>query len=131
MTALTTSPRVSRWALGFATLGGGTAWFAHLVLAWMIAEWGCFAGLYRWTSWGLPSITWAIIAVSAVLLLVGLAATWIAYRTEVEIRKHGFQTNVTESTAGFIAKTALASNVLFTVIILFQTVPILFFLRSC
>jgi hypothetical protein len=131
MNAVPSSPAVSRRSLWFGSLGGAFAWLVHLLASWSISEFGCFAGLHRTTLLGLTIVAWALIALSAAMLSASLAATWVAYRSDCRIRRHGFRTNTADETAGFLARAGLVASGLFALIIAAQTIPIFFYLRSC
>ena len=130
-TALTNGPSVGRVAVWFGALGGAIAWLAHLLLAYFISEFGCFSGLHGRTLGGLTAVAWAVLAVSAAMLLIAVAAAWVAYRSDRKIRGHGFRTNTPEGAAGFLARSGAATSGLFALIIIAQSIPIFFFLKDC
>lgn len=122
-------PRRVRARLWFAQLGGGVAWTLHLIGCYLIAEWGCIAGLdrHQWLGIALPS--WLLIGWTAMALLLGCAATLVALR----LRRHA--ADRPEDRHGAVvrsgARAALWSSGLFSTIVAVQGVPLLFFLGGC
>ena len=134
MTALATESAIPRPRLSFGLFAGAIAWLVHLVGAAVVAEWGCFAGLDRWRFGGVSAIAWTVIAITAATLLLAVAATWSAYRAE-----RRYSGTATDSPDGdekrgndaFMAKVGFWADMVFALIILAQSVPILFFLTGC
>lgn len=119
------SPR--SFSLWFGLVGGGVAWLLHLLLAYVVAEFGCLSGLgeRHLGNWSL--VTWLLLAVSAGALGLALAATlvsWRGFRRAV----HGSES---DRARRFSARLGFISNVVFTAIVAVQSVPIFYFLRSC
>ncbi len=112
---------VSRWALRFAWVGGGTAWMLHLGLSYAVAEFGCVSG------WGSGTVTGLLVAVGVAMLGVAVWATAVSWRLRRDLRGRG------EGFAGevFSARTGAVANVFFCVTILMQMVPIFYFLPGC
>lgn len=136
MTASVTSPSAPRSRLWFGMFGGAVPWLVHLVGASIIAEWGCFAGIARWQFLGVTAVAWSVIVLSVVTLLIAMAATWLAYRTNRHY--HEFATDEREEivddqlgTDAFMARTGLWTSGLFVFIILVESFPILYFLTDC
>jgi heme/copper-type cytochrome/quinol oxidase subunit 2 len=122
---------VTRRSLRFALLGGGSAWFAHLALAFTIAEFGCLAGLghVQWT--GLSVVAWMLLAMTAVTLAVGVAATWVAWRNRRRLLQSWGPRSESHEAEDFTARLALVTNATFVVVIVVQTIPIFYYLREC
>jgi hypothetical protein len=131
MTGPPTSPAVSRKALWFGAFGGAVAWLLHLVGAAVIAEWGCFAGLYRTTWLGLTVVAWMIIAVSVATAVAAIAATVTAGMVYSRTRWGDSERLDPRGTARFLAWFGLVSSGLFLFIIVAETIPLLFFLTHC
>lgn len=139
MTASVTHPGTPRSRLWFGMFGGAIPWFAHLVGASIIAEWGCLAGIDRQQFLGITAVAWGVIALSGVALAVALAAAWSAYQTWQPYRDDADgQAAEDEQTAldqrgtdAFMARTGLWTSGLFVFIILVESFPILYFLSAC
>jgi hypothetical protein len=136
MSTSVTSPGVKRSQLWFGLLGGAIAWLLHLIVASIISEWGCTAGLYRREIFGITMVTWMLIAISILMLLLALLATWSAHRVnrhyrEAAEQEPGFIEPDSHGTDVFMAQTGLWSSWLFVFIIAAQCVPIFFFLKEC
>lgn len=130
MMASTQQSDVSRPTLWFGLLGGGVAWTAHLVVAYVVAEFGCVGGLGSRSFAGLSWVAWLEIAITALTTIVAAAATAVARRSQRIIATRAED----QLAAAFEAHTARAgvlTSGLFTIIILFESIPILFYLRDC
>lgn len=113
----------------FGVVGGTLAWLAHLLLAYAVAEFGCALGLQRYVYLGVGAVSWALLGVSAVCLAAAAAAAAAAWRETLRARDEGWpDESGWEGWASFLG--AVLSG-LFFVIILIQTVPILYYLRDC
>ena len=121
------SPPLNRWALRFALLGGGVAWLLHLVICYLIAEFGLLSGLDRqlWAG-GIDAVSWLLLGCTAVMLTLAVAATEAARR--VALRPGGDEE--VRLTASFCSRFGMVTNAAFVAIIVAQTVPILFHLRQ-
>lgn len=115
----------------FALLGGGSAWMLHLLLAYAISEFGCLAGFGARHIGGLSAVAWLLLAASALALAIALGATLIARR----IRRQALQPSraATEGAQAlaFGGQLAFVTNLVFSLVIAVQSVPIFYFLRSC
>lgn len=111
--------RPSRWRLRFALLGGGVAWLLHLLLVYLIAEFGTLSGLahHQWGA-GLGVVSWLLLGCSAVMLSLAVVAIVVA-RALLRTSREPLR---------FCARLGLASNVAFSIIIAVQTIPIFYFL---
>lgn len=126
-------PAPAAAAVWFNLVGGGAAWMLHLLLAYVIAEFGCLSGLGEVHLAGLTAVAWLLIGTSALALALASAAT----ATSIRIGQHlqgphsaKMKTADLEATA-FSGRLGLISNIVFTVVILVQSVPIFFYLREC
>ncbi len=120
----TPSPGVSRWTLRFVLLGGGVAWTLHLLLAYVIAEFGIVSGFVdtRWAE--LDAVSWLLIALSAAMLALAAVATWVSWRMQYSDAE-----DEQARTVRFCVRFGRAANLSFLVIIAVQSIPIFFFLR--
>lgn len=113
--------------LWFGSLGGATAWLVHLCSCYAIAEFGCVGELGHSIWNGLSIVAWMCIAATALTLLVALAAMLVAHRQRPR--------SAAEQPEGeWLRSTAWAGVFLsgfFAAAILFESIPILYYLRSC
>jgi hypothetical protein len=111
-------------------LGGGGAWTLHLLLAYAIAEFGCLSGWGRQQFAGFSLVAWLLLGLSLVALTLAGGATIAAAR----LRRRAEQ-RVSEAEADralvFGARLAFVTNLVFTVVIAVQSVPILYYLSGC
>ncbi len=122
-------PRASLWRLGFILLGGGTAWFGHLVFAYLIAEFGVLTHLHRTTWSGVSAVVWLIAGLSVLMFLIATLASWAAWNERArDPGRVGDAEDVTHA-GRFCRRFGLATNLAFTVVIVIQTIPIFYFLR--
>jgi hypothetical protein len=121
----------SRARVWFALLGGAVAWTLQLMLAYIIAEFGCLSGLGEKQAGGLTVVAWLLLGLSAAALALAAGAAITAAR----IRRNpaGPVELQTESalTLAFSGRLGVVTNLVFLVIIAVQSVPIFYFLRNC
>lgn len=115
---------VKRFHLWFGLLGGAFAWLLHLMLAYAFAEFGCLSTMGQITFWNISLVAWNILIVSVVLTLIGAAATWIPYRIDRDLRA-----STEDHPQAFTARVGWISSGIFTFVIVFESVPIFYFLR--
>jgi hypothetical protein len=121
----------SNGAVWFALLGGGVAWTLHLMLAYVIAEFGCLSGLGAIRAGGISIVAWMLLGLSAGALALAILATVFAAR----IRRRpggdaGEEADGTEARA-FGGRLGYVTNLVFTLVIAVQSVPILYYLGEC
>lgn len=123
---------IRRGTLIFGLLGGAVAWLLHLLLAYLIAEFGCLLG-YGEVMWGGVSlVAWTLLVMSALILALAGVATAVSYIKWEELGLGSAGEGTEKRSAQlFLARTALITNFLFLLIILAQTVPIFYYLREC
>jgi hypothetical protein len=126
MSTLARKVEVSRGALWFGLLGGASAWTIHLVLANVIAEFGCVGRLGERFFLGISLVAWLELTLTVTTMLVSGAATVVAYRGHRHLR-----TSAEETAERHIAWAGLLTSGMFTLIILFESIPILYYLHSC
>lgn len=119
-------PRLdSRTRLWLGLLGGGTSWLAHLAVCGVGVELACVAGhdaaepLFL----GVGGVAWFVLGFTMLTLAGAGGSSWMARQA------------MHEDGAGeghvWIARLGYLSGMAFMATILFETVPVLFFLRSC
>jgi hypothetical protein len=124
MSAVARDVGAGRGALWFGLLGGAAAWTAHLTLAYAAAEFGCVGGLGVRGYLGVSLVAWLELALTAVTTLVAASATAVAYRAFRRLRPD-------EAAERYAARAGLLTSGLFTFIILFESIPILYYLHRC
>ena len=115
---------VGRWRLRFVLLGGAVAWTLHLLLAYVIAEFGVLSGLVELSWVGLDAVSWLLLGWSAAMLALAGVAVWVSWRLRAEESD-----DEAARTVRFCARFGRAANLAFLVIIAVESVPIFFFLR--
>ena len=127
---LAQNSQVSRRALWFGLLGGAIAWTFHLMLAYAAAEFGCVGQLGERSYQGLSMVAWLELALTSVATLAAGAATLVAYRSYRRLRSIEAKEN-TVAAEQHAAYAGLLTSGLFTFIILFESIPILYYLQRC
>jgi len=111
-----------RFLIWSSLWGGGIAWALHLLVVWVIAEFGCIGGLANPGPFEVSGVVWAVIAAS--LVFIGLAG--FAIVTSVLCRRR-----LSGENPRFVARYGLAANPLFLLIIIAQSLPVFFYLQDC
>lgn len=122
---------VSRAALVFGCLGGPIAWVIHLMTSYLLAEWGCVAGLGEITYSEVSVLSWLIILVTVITFAIAAAATGIAYRSDQRLKTDERGGTDTPAPRAHIARTGMITSALFTFVILVETIPLFLFLNRC
>ena len=120
---------LSRRSMWFGLLGGAIAWTVHLIFAYAIAEFGCVGGLGHRHYLGLSLVAWAELALAAATALAGSAATAVAYQRYRRGRSPGDP--VAEPAERNADWTCVITSGLFTFTIVFESIPILYYLQDC
>lgn len=125
----------SRAALWFGMLGGAVAWLLHLMLSYVISEFGCASRFREAHLLGITATEWLLIGVSVLMAAQAAAAALTSYRAERELLTCRGQQTEEGGEAGSaeadFARTGRIASSLFLFIILGESLPILFFLRGC
>jgi hypothetical protein len=117
--------------VGVSLVGGGVAWLMHLLLAYLVAEFGCLAGLDEVRFLGITAVAWMLVGVSLLAFGGGTAATLLSWRIW-QRQKARLGTETEDAKAGeFAAGTALIANLIFVFVILVESIPIVYFLHDC
>lgn len=122
---------VGRLALRVSLLGGAVSWLLHLLLVYVVAEFGCLAGLGEVRFIGMTAVAWLLILVSVIALLMGAASTAVSHRAGGKLRAQSADPGRDFPAEAFAAQTGRMTNALFLFIILIESIPILYFLRHC
>jgi hypothetical protein len=123
--------RVRRGTLWFGVLGGAVAWTIHLLAAYALAEFGCVSGLGQRSAYGISYVAWAILVMSVAVTAVALLATLLAGRAWQSFGNDDHPSSPATAGEQYLAQAGTLMSGLFTVAILFETIPILYYLRTC
>lgn len=118
----------------FVLLGGAIAWTAHILAVYALGEFGCVAGWGHIHFLGLHLVAWLVLAVTLVTAVVTTAAIWASVRMEQRLERAGAGEEAalkTDRSTPFAARFGIITNGLFLFIILFEAVPVLYFLQRC
>lgn len=119
-------PHARRVSLWFGLVGGGVGWLLHLLTAYAIAEFGCVGGLGGFWKGGILIVAWLEIALTIVAATIAGTATFVAYRCHRTLPSTG-----AAIANAFTARAGMIASGILTFVILFESIPILFYLRSC
>lgn len=118
------------WRRWFAFLAGGIAWTLHLLSIYAIGEFGCVSGWGRITYGGVSAVAWMILAASASTLALAVASAVVGYR---DVRRDSNEESPSSEDEGgrYLSRFGLILNVLFSLIILVETLPVFAYLGGC
>jgi len=119
-----------RMLLWFATTGGSGAWLAHFALIWLISEFGCIANFDRHLFGPLSAVSLLIILATLLMAAVGSFATLAAYSLKKRLASPSRGSQLARSRRESMEMWFLA-NASFVIIILVQSIPVLYFLETC
>ena len=123
---------VSGGKLWFVLLAGSIAWTLHLLLAYVLGEFGCLSALARVSFLDINGVAWSVLGMTVPLAGVSAVATWMAWRMD---RRLGGQASEdgssTEDPRVYMARAGWITDGLFLFVILFETVPVFYFLQRC
>jgi hypothetical protein len=122
--------QVTRRMLWLGLWGGGVAWLAHLLLCWVIAEFGCISLFRQYYLLGLTGISWLIFLVSGLAVLGAAYPTVLAWRVETRLRQSG-KVEGEDANDLFVARAGWITSGLFLLVIVVQIIPIFFYLKEC
>jgi hypothetical protein len=131
MSAVAREIPVSRAAQWFGLFGGAIAWTVHLMLAYAAAEFGCVGRLGEQAYLGITLVAWFEVALTLATALVSGAATFVAYRSHRQLRFEVAESDTTVAAERYTAWAGVLTSGLFTFIILFESIPILYYLHRC
>lgn len=122
--------------LSLHLFGGAICWTIQLLFAVVVSEWGCISGMGDARFFGVTTIAWSVIAVSLLAMaLTGWVMRWSLESSRRQSRSDtesaGAGSSAKRESAGYLAQVAVWSNGLFLLIIVAQTIPILFYLTEC
>jgi hypothetical protein len=126
--ATPTAP-ASRFRLWFGLFGGAVAWTIHFLAAYAIAEFGCVSSFRDARFLGITGVAWGILAITALTLVLAVGALLIARRSERLLLAETREKE--DEPEDFMVRVGLITSVVFVAIIVAQTLPVLYYLRSC
>jgi hypothetical protein len=121
---------VGRKALWFGLLGGAVAWTVHLLFAYVVAEFGCIGRLGESGYLGVSFVAWLELALTVATTLVAGAATAVAYCLDRRLRTNA-ATGAEDAPMQYTARAGLLASGTFTLVILFESIPILYYWNRC
>ena len=126
-----TTREVSRASLWFGLFGGAIAWTIHFLSAYVVAEFGCVGRLGERSFGNISLVAWLELALTAVGVLVAAAATAVAHRSQRRLQASATASDSSGEAERYTARAGLLTSGIFTFVILFESIPIFFYLRSC
>jgi hypothetical protein len=121
---------VGRNALWFGLLGGAIAWTFHLLFAYGAAEFGCVGQSGERSYAGISLVAWLELALTVTTAICSAVAAAVAYRIHKRLQQSG-QGPETARAERNLAKAGILTSGLFTFIILFESIPVFYYLRDC
>jgi hypothetical protein len=118
------------WRRWFAFVGAGLGWTFHLLSIYAIGEFGCVSGWGRVIYWNVSVVAWLILAVSAISLAVALAAAFVGYRDKRNDSRREESENEDEGGV-YLSRFGFILSVLFSLIIVVETLPVFAYLQGC
>jgi len=117
--------------LGF--LGTSILWFIGFLYAWVLAEFGCQGAPARITFMGATLVAWfqlvgRLFFISIAILLLRYVNRVIKKASSGQRAEAGFQD---ESLLLFFARGGLIAGLILLAVIIVESIPIFFFLKSC
>jgi hypothetical protein len=131
MPATTTNGYVNRASLWFGLFGGAIAWTIHFMAAYVVAEFGCVGGLGERSFWNISLVAWLELILTVAAVLVAAVSTTVAYRCQLRFASETDGAGAAQLAARYTARAGLLTSGIFTFVILFESIPILFYLHSC
>jgi hypothetical protein len=123
-------PKVNPLRRWFVFLGGGIAWTIHLLSIYVIGEFGCVSGLGQLSFANISYVAWMILGISLLLLATTLIAAVVGYiDTKRDVNRENSQ--IEDEGGVYLSKFGFILNVLFIIIIIFETLPVFAYLDGC
>ena len=131
MPVTTANNDVSIVSLWFGLLGGAIAWAIHFMSAYVIAEFGCVGRLGERIYWNISLVAWLELILTATGVLVAATATAVAYRNQLRSLLDAPDVGAAREAERYTARAGLFTSAIFTFVILFESIPIFFYLHGC
>ena len=113
-----------------ALFGGALAWLAHLLASYALAEFGCESLLANYSYLEINAVAWGLLALTVITAMAAGGSALLAFRIQPLDRsdKNG-PTNFVARL--YAARAGLIANIAFILVILVESVPIIYYLQSC
>lgn len=131
MHAFTTSNEVSRVNLWVGLFGGAMAWAIHFLSAYVVAEFGCVGRFGERNYWNISLVAWLELFLTFAAVLVAAVSTAVAYRSQLRLSSNTDDSCAPQQAARYMARAGLLTSGIFTFVILFESIPIFYYLRGC
>lgn len=128
----TAEPRPSPKSVWLVLLGGALAWLVHLVGSYLIADFGCTGAIRHATFAGVSGVAWSIIVFSIVMTIVTAVPFVVSYR-----RWRRYEQEADEESPKarrpwlFTSWISFGMNATFLFAVIFETIPVLYYLPNC
>lgn len=118
-----------RFKIWYAFLGGALGWTLHLMGSYALSEGFCRSGLHTFAFLGLSVMLWSLAILTLLSLAVTLGALWLSRRQQVvdAVSPHDDLSEIQQ----FMNRSSFLNNILFLVVIVAQTFPLLILGASC
>lgn len=126
-----TNGEVSRPSLWFGLFGGAMAWTIHFMSAYVVAEFGCVGGLGERSYWNISLVAWLELILTVTAVLVAAVSTAVAYRSQLRLPSGTDGAGTAQQAERYAARAGLLTSGIFTFVILFESIPIFFYLHRC
>ena len=131
MTASIGQQGVSAVRLASGLFAPALAWTVHLLGAVTISEWACLAGWGQAIVLGIALLSWVLIALTLATVLVAAVGVWLAYRAASGQPPWDEPRSAIAHNELFLARVGVWAGAMFLLVILAQSIPILYFLSGC
>jgi len=103
------------------------------MFAYAAAEFGCVGSLGRPGYFGISLVAWLILLLTAATASIAATSTFVAYRLyrHLATTPHDSADGESHSAERYISYVGLLAGSLFVFVILFESIPIFFYLRHC
>jgi hypothetical protein len=125
-----------RSPLYFAFFAGGIAWTLHLIISYLIAEFGCLSDAGQHRILGITVLAWSLFILSAAMLTLAAAGALVGWRAKrrFEALKAPSPSAVEQDaidTEVHFARSGAIMSAIFLLVIACQTIPIFYYLQGC
>jgi len=110
-----------RWLWFYVLLGGALAWLSHLMVTYFVGEASCILDGTVFSFLSITSAGWLLLVFTLICLVASLGAMLVTR----------YLSNPNSSLEKFLKKFGGLANLIFTIAILAQTVPIFTLLGNC
>jgi hypothetical protein len=131
MSTVARKVHVGRGRLWFGLFGGAVSWTVHLMLSYAVAEFGCAMQPVERGYLEISMVAWLELALTVATTLASGTATAVAYRIHRRLRSGESKDDAVELAERYIAWAGVLTSGTFTFIILFESIPILYYLHGC